>query len=75
MGLATFTLPLAQQPFFEPVALRYWLGRAADGQWADTLLTRATSGGGVWLLPPLLLAAALTAWLLATDARSARSAA
>ena len=71
MGIATFTLPLAQQPYFEPVAMRYWLDRAADGEWAPSLLTEL-AGGASWLLaPPLVAAVVLTSWLLWTGHRAA----
>ena len=63
MGIATFTLPLAQQPYFEPLALRYWFERAAEGAWAPTLLTQATGGGAWLLLVPLLAAAGVATWL------------
>ena len=70
MGLATFTMPLAQPT--EPSALVHWFTRARDGEWADTLLT-------VWLgdwalLLPLLAAAGVAAWLLRDEARQRRAA-
>lgn len=66
MLLATFTLPLAQQAAFTPVALQYWIDLAAEANWARTLLSPA--GGSGWLLlPPLAAAAALCVPLLRTS--------
>lgn len=65
MGVATFTLPLAQPT--EPSALLHWLERARDGQWADTLLTGPLGDWGILL--PLVAAAALAVVLLDGERR------
>lgn len=73
MGLATFTLPLAQPS--EPSALAWWAGRLADGQVADTLLTGVA--GPLGIVPPLVAAAAVVVVLVRGDParRPARDAA
>lgn len=69
MGLATFTLPLAQRT--EEFALGHWLWRVGEGKVADTWLTVLT--GSRWaILAPILVAAALAAWLLVGEARLRR---
>jgi hypothetical protein len=71
MGVATFTMPLAQPT--EPSALLHWLGRAREGRWADTLLTEAI-GTDAAILLPLLAAAAVGVVLLRGEARQRRAA-
>lgn len=71
MGIATFTLPLAQPT--EPSALLWWIGRAGEGRWADTLLTGAL---GDWaILLPLAAAIAVGVVLLYGESRERRAAA
>ena len=61
MGLATFTQPLVAR--FDVAVVEWWT-RLRAGSTAQTWLTEST--GSAWaLLPPLVLAAALAAWLLA----------
>lgn len=60
MLLATFTLPLAQPT--EPMAVLWWLERAAAGEWADTVLTEATGWRWPLALPPALAVAAGWGW-------------
>jgi hypothetical protein len=70
MGIGTFTLPLAQPT--EPSALLHWLSRAAEGRWADTLLTGAL---GHWsILLPLLAALAVGVALFRGEAAERRAA-
>ncbi len=70
MGLATFTLPLAQPT--EPSALLHWFSRAREGEWADTLLT--TWLGDWALVLPLLAAVGVAFWLLREEALERRAA-
>lgn len=70
MGIATFTMPLAQPT--EPWALLHWLTRAREGRWADTLLTGALGDWAIVL--PLLVALGIAVWLLRGEA-AARDAA
>jgi hypothetical protein len=65
MGMAAFTMPLAQPTV--PSGLLHWLGRAAEGRWADTLLTGALGDGAIVL--PLLAALAVGVALLRGEAR------
>ena len=65
MGLATFTLPLAQPT--ERFALGHWIWRVGEGRIMDTLLTMRL---GDWtILAQVVLAAGLAAWLLVTERR------
>lgn len=69
MGLATFTLPLAQRT--ETFALGHWVWRVAEGRVAATWLTVWT--GSAWaILVPIVLAMAVAVWLLIGEARAAR---
>lgn len=69
MGLATFTLPLAQPT--ERFALGHWVWRVAEGRLADTWLTVAT--GRDWtLLVPIVAAAGVAVWLFAGESRQRR---
>jgi hypothetical protein len=64
MGIATFTLPLAQPS--EPSALLHWVDRAREGRWADTLLSVHL---GDWaILLPLAAAAAVAVVLFREEA-------
>lgn len=70
MGLATYTLPLAQPT--EEFALGHWAWRVAEGSVAETWLTVWT--GSRWgLLVPIALAALVAGWLLVGEARSRRA--
>jgi hypothetical protein len=71
MGVATFTMPLAQPT--EPSALLHWVARAREGRFADTLLTARY---GDWaLMLPLVAALALTVVLLRSEAADRAAAA
>jgi hypothetical protein len=66
MGLATFTQPLVPR---SEVALAEWWARLREGAVAQSWLTEAT--GSAWgLVPPLALAAVLTAWVLVAESRA-----
>jgi hypothetical protein len=66
MALATFTLPLAQPT--ETFALGHWAWRVQEGRVASTWLTVWT--GSNWaILVPVVLAAAVAAWMLLGERR------
>lgn len=69
MGIATYTLPLA--PRDEPSAMAYWIQRARDGEWADTLLTFWGWDWLRWL--PVVIAIGLVTWLLRNERAGSRS--